>query len=422
MRKLVLAPNSVDLHNILDKLNISYEIDPYDQPIDLPSNLYGEELVEYLAYKKAKKISEEYPESIAGVSECLVYLETNRLEIPKEKDRLQNFLINLSEKNCTIFSGYCLIDNLSQGIITKTFNHNIKIKLLSYQKVNQHLEKYSNIKVDSQKLTFWLDISTLNNDQKENLEIQNSIDDHFRKTLPELKLPSNTNSNDIVSLDLKREQNLIFQNGDQDNKQSDLLKEKSIFENIHINYPQTNVNRVASNITDQDGTENQISRNENYHQTSEDNFSSFVYSENKDEKSYESEYGNDGSDFSADSQNLLDRLRGNKRFSEVEQERDARFQKFKKYSEFTNNYKSKNKLKKRKNLKKSSSLRKKGGKKKKDNYKREAESGYNIFLFIFSLIHWFLGQDVIARFIIAMIAGILAFGFIFSSMGLISGY
>lgn len=136
MKKIILASNSPRRKELMNLLNIDYEIivSQVDEVID--KTLTESDLVMDLAYQKAVDIFRSHKEDVVLGFDTLVYIEDHILGKPKTKEEAKDMLLLLSGQTHSVITG-C-------AIITKGFSKSFyeKTRVTFYPLTEKEIDDY----------------------------------------------------------------------------------------------------------------------------------------------------------------------------------------------------------------------------------------------------------------------------------------
>lgn len=136
MNKIILASNSPRRKELMNLLQIDYEIivSQVDEIID--KTLTESELVMDLAYQKAADIFKTHKDDVVLGFDTLVYIEDHILGKPKTKEEAKDMLSLLSGQTHTVITGCAII---SKGF-SKSFYE--KTRVTFYPMTNREIDEY----------------------------------------------------------------------------------------------------------------------------------------------------------------------------------------------------------------------------------------------------------------------------------------
>jgi len=123
--KKILASKSPRRIEILKMIGLDFDIAPSKLDEKIKINLTGKSFSEYWSKKKAKLISNQYPDSLVIGADTIVIFNNQILGKPKDKKDSKNMLKMLSGNMHHVITGVTLICKNKQ--ISKTFSDSTKV-------------------------------------------------------------------------------------------------------------------------------------------------------------------------------------------------------------------------------------------------------------------------------------------------------
>ena len=123
--KKILASKSPRRIEILKMIGLDFDIAPSKLDEKIKINLSGKSFSEYWSKKKAKLISNQYPDSLVIGADTIVIFNNQILGKPKDKKDSKNMLKMLSGNMHHVITGVTLICKNKQ--ISKTFSDSTKV-------------------------------------------------------------------------------------------------------------------------------------------------------------------------------------------------------------------------------------------------------------------------------------------------------
>jgi len=136
--KIILASASPRRQELLKLIFPQFEILPADVDETLPAGLAAEKCAEYLAEKKAKKVSGQFPDALVIGCDTIVVCKDKILGKPMDKDEAFNMLSFLSGKIHKVITGVCICFDGE----TKVFSELTEVEFypLSDAEINRYIE------------------------------------------------------------------------------------------------------------------------------------------------------------------------------------------------------------------------------------------------------------------------------------------
>jgi len=139
---IILASGSPRRKQLLEQINLEFEVIPSQIYEDFSLNLSPTDFVEYYAQEKAKDVANSYPDKWVIGADTIVVFESHILGKPKnEKDSFQ-MLKRLSGNTHQVITGVS-IQNIKQDI-SDSFHErtNVTFNTLSDNIINYYIETY----------------------------------------------------------------------------------------------------------------------------------------------------------------------------------------------------------------------------------------------------------------------------------------
>lgn len=139
---IILASGSPRRKQLLEQINLEFEVVPSQIYEDFSLNLSPTDFVEYYAQEKAKDVANSYPDKWVIGADTIVVFESHILGKPKnEKDSFQ-MLKRLSGNTHQVITGVS-IQNIKQDI-SDSFHErtNVTFNTLSDNIINYYIETY----------------------------------------------------------------------------------------------------------------------------------------------------------------------------------------------------------------------------------------------------------------------------------------
>ncbi|MBZ4670913.1 MAG: hypothetical protein JG769_1217 [Oscillospiraceae bacterium] len=136
--EIILASASPRRQELLKLIFPQFEIFPADVDETLPAGLPAEKCAEYLAEKKAKKVSGQFPDALVIGCDTIVVCKDKILGKPMDKDEAFNMLSFLSGKIHKVITGVCICFNGE----TKVFSEITEVEFypLSDTEITSYIE------------------------------------------------------------------------------------------------------------------------------------------------------------------------------------------------------------------------------------------------------------------------------------------
>jgi len=139
---IILASGSPRRKQLLEQINLEFEVIPSQIYEDFSLNLSPTDFVEYYAQEKAKDVANSYPDKWVIGADTIVVFESHILGKPKNKKDSFQMLKRLSGNTHQVITGVS-IQNIKQDI-SDSFHErtNVTFNTLSDNIINYYIETY----------------------------------------------------------------------------------------------------------------------------------------------------------------------------------------------------------------------------------------------------------------------------------------
>ncbi len=125
-QKIILASSSPRRQELLASLNIPFSVHVSDFAEVIDYSIEPKEIVQKLAWEKAKNVKEKYKEGLIIGADTIVVIDQQILGKPKDKEDAFQMLNQLQGRTHTVFTGIAIIDantnqtqkNFAQAFVT----------------------------------------------------------------------------------------------------------------------------------------------------------------------------------------------------------------------------------------------------------------------------------------------------------------
>lgn len=136
--QIILASNSPRRHELLSKIGIRHTVEPSFLEEKIEEGLSFGQLVEKMAYQKAKAVAKIHDRGIVLGADTIVVLDEDILGKPSSEEEAKEMLLRLSGKWHKVFTGIALIDITLNRCIKDFVESRVKFKNLT----NKEIENY----------------------------------------------------------------------------------------------------------------------------------------------------------------------------------------------------------------------------------------------------------------------------------------
>ena len=118
MAQFILASASPRRKELLNRLELPFEIIPSSVEENYSNDMAPPELAKRWALEKARNVAAAHPETIVVGADTIVVLEGNILGKPKDSSEAAEMLRKLSNKSHTVHTGVALVQKSNEAVIS----------------------------------------------------------------------------------------------------------------------------------------------------------------------------------------------------------------------------------------------------------------------------------------------------------------
>ncbi len=140
MKKIILASASPRRKELLEKLNLKFEVIPSTVEENIKDEKFSPALIEKLALEKAKDVAQKIKESAVVIgSDTVVVINDEILGKPIDKQDAFDMLTKLSNKTHQVISAIAIVDTESHKEFTDYVISNVTFKPLTNDEISNYL-------------------------------------------------------------------------------------------------------------------------------------------------------------------------------------------------------------------------------------------------------------------------------------------
>lgn len=139
MQKIILASTSPRRKELLEKLNITFEVVWSDYEEDMDIKLEPLKLAEYLSEWKAKSVAKNYKEHIIIAADTFIELGGEILGKPHTPNEAEKMLTKISGTSLSVITGFTVIDSTTNKTISQAVETKVSIKKLSQNEIQNYI-------------------------------------------------------------------------------------------------------------------------------------------------------------------------------------------------------------------------------------------------------------------------------------------
>jgi len=141
--KNILASKSPRRIQILKMIGLDFDIAPSALDETIKLDLKGKLFPEYWSKKKAKLISNQYPDSLIIGADTVVVFDNQILGKPKDKNDSKNMLKMLSGNSHEVITGVTLIHKNKQILSTFSESTKVNVRKIPNDQIDFYIDNYN---------------------------------------------------------------------------------------------------------------------------------------------------------------------------------------------------------------------------------------------------------------------------------------
>ncbi len=134
-KPIILASSSPRRAELLQKIGLEFTVVPSAAPEDDLLHLPPPEMVKHLAQRKAKMVAEKYGNALVIGADTTVVLDEHILGKPVSPARAREMLAMLSGRTHQVYTGFALVDNSTQRMISEVEKTEVTFRRLSAHEI-----------------------------------------------------------------------------------------------------------------------------------------------------------------------------------------------------------------------------------------------------------------------------------------------
>lgn len=140
-KKIILASQSPRRKWLLEQIGLEFEIIPSNFDEDIENKKFSKQLIESLAYEKAKEVAERNEEKALIIAADTVVIMGNQiLGKPTDEKDAENMLKKLSNKTHKVITAIAIIDKYEDKTLINSKISKVKFKKLSEREILDYIK------------------------------------------------------------------------------------------------------------------------------------------------------------------------------------------------------------------------------------------------------------------------------------------
>jgi septum formation protein len=138
-RQIVLASGSPRRRELLEKIGLTFKVDPSDYPENLSATIKPEELVAEISLGKALSVASRYPDSIIIAADTIGVIGKRVIGKPHTAGEAAKMLGWLSGRSHRVITGLTVLDSKSGKAVSETVETRVYFKKLSQDEIEHYV-------------------------------------------------------------------------------------------------------------------------------------------------------------------------------------------------------------------------------------------------------------------------------------------
>jgi septum formation protein len=140
MKTIILASASPRRKELLEKINLKFEVDASDCEETVDPELEPRETVRQLAIQKAKAVAGRHKNAIIIAADTIGVIGEKILGKPHTKNEARKMLRAISGKCHIVITGFSILDTATNKTVTGTVKTRVYIKKLTAPEIDSYVE------------------------------------------------------------------------------------------------------------------------------------------------------------------------------------------------------------------------------------------------------------------------------------------
>ena len=140
MKTIILASASPRRKELLEKINLKFEVDASDCEENIDPGLEPRKIVRQLSIQKAKTVEARHKNSIIIAADTVGVMGDRILGKPHTKNEARKMLHEISGKSHLVITGFSIIDTTTDKIVTRTVDTRVYIKKLTREEIDAYVK------------------------------------------------------------------------------------------------------------------------------------------------------------------------------------------------------------------------------------------------------------------------------------------
>jgi septum formation protein len=139
-RTIILASASPRRKELLEKIGLTFSVDPSDSTESLRLDLQPEGMAKAISLEKALRVAPKYPDAIIISADTFGIFRGKIIGKPSTPDEAKTILTALSGKSHRVITGYTILDTMSKKVTNHSVETRVYFKNLSPEEIDNYVK------------------------------------------------------------------------------------------------------------------------------------------------------------------------------------------------------------------------------------------------------------------------------------------
>lgn len=139
MRRIILASGSPQRKELLEKIGLTFEVDPAAYVETIKSGMIPEEIAKYLSREKAWAVAKKYPDAIIIAADTFGVIGGEIIGKPHHATEAKKILGRLSGRSHRVITGFTIIDTQTGKAVTRSVETVVHFRKLTGDEINAYV-------------------------------------------------------------------------------------------------------------------------------------------------------------------------------------------------------------------------------------------------------------------------------------------
>ena len=140
MKKIILASASPRRKELLEKIGLKFEVEPSNYAEDLRSGSSPDELARAISLEKARVVASKHKNTVVIAADTFIVFRGKIMGKPGTEAKARKMLMMLRGKSHSVITGFTILDEDNDKVLTKSVETIIHIKNLTPEEIDAYVK------------------------------------------------------------------------------------------------------------------------------------------------------------------------------------------------------------------------------------------------------------------------------------------